>query len=94
MARDALRGNVSQPIEDELQTIERDAREVELQVLRQVRVFEAKRPLRAAEELAEAARLPEYRRDWPDVLLRRLQRFETALAKVRDEFGRASGARG
>jgi hypothetical protein len=47
-----------------------------------------------AEELAEAARLPEYRRDWPDVLLRRLQRFETALAKVRDEFGRASGARG
>lgn len=47
-----------------------------------------------AEELAEAARLPEYRRNWPDVLLRRLQRFEAALAKVRNEFGRAPGARG
>jgi hypothetical protein len=47
-----------------------------------------------ADELAEAARLPDYGRDWPDVLLRRLDRFECALAKVRNEFGRAAGTRG
>ena len=47
-----------------------------------------------ASELAEAARLPNYRRDWSGVLLRRLDRFENALAQVRNEFGRAAGARG
>jgi hypothetical protein len=46
-----------------------------------------------ADELAEAARLPNYRRDWSGVLLRRLDRFENALRQVRNEFGRAAGTR-
>lgn len=46
-----------------------------------------------ADELAAAARLPNYRRDWSGVLLRSLDRFENALAKVRNEFGRPPGTR-
>lgn len=47
-----------------------------------------------AEELAEAARLPDGARADPRELLRRLDRFETCLQRIRDEPRRAAGAGG